>query len=101
MTCNGCPSRALAGLPTPPASCTKGDRVYIEGSIKLDAWRGQDGVERHGLSVAAFRVEQTHQIGRNRPKRERNNKAAQRTNNSTAGEKPAPRNDFHDDQIPF
>jgi single-stranded DNA-binding protein len=45
----------------------KGDRVYIEGTIKLDTWRGNDGVERHGLSVAAFRVEHTHQIGRNRP----------------------------------
>lgn len=54
------------------AELKKGDRCYIEGRIKLDTWRGNDGVERHGgLSVAAFRCEQTHQIGRNRPKRER------------------------------
>jgi single-stranded DNA-binding protein len=45
----------------------KGDRIYCEGTIKLDTWRGQDGVERHGLSVACFKLEQTHQIGRSRP----------------------------------
>jgi single-stranded DNA-binding protein len=47
----------------------KADRVYLEGSIRLDTWRGQ-GAERHGLSVAAYRCEQTHRIGRNRPKRD-------------------------------
>jgi single-stranded DNA-binding protein len=50
----------------------KGDRIYCEGSLRLDSWRGQDGVERHGLSVASFKVEQTHRIGRNRPKRNGN-----------------------------
>ena len=34
--------------------------------------RFQDGQERHGLSVASFKCERTHQIGRNRPKRETN-----------------------------
>jgi single-stranded DNA-binding protein len=48
----------------------KGDRCYCEGTIKISTWRGQDGVERHELSVAAFKCVQTHQIGRNRPKRE-------------------------------
>jgi single-stranded DNA-binding protein len=48
----------------------KADRVYCEGSIKLDTWRGSDGVERHGLSVAAFKCEHTHQIGRLRPRRD-------------------------------
>ncbi len=47
----------------------KADRCYIEGSIKLDTWRGNDGAERHSLSVAAFRCEPTHKIGRNKPKR--------------------------------
>jgi single-stranded DNA-binding protein len=47
----------------------KADRVYIEGTIKLDTWRGNDGAERHGLSVAAFKCEATHKIGRNKPKR--------------------------------
>jgi single-stranded DNA-binding protein len=49
------------------ATLKKGDRVYVEGTIKLDSWRGNDGTERHGLSVAAFKCERTHNIGRNRP----------------------------------
>lgn len=57
------------------ANLKKNDRVYIEGTIKLDSWRGSDGAERHGLSVAAFRCEQTHRIGRNRPKRDREDKS--------------------------
>jgi single-stranded DNA-binding protein len=55
---------------TSAAELKKGDKIYVEGTIKLDTWRGNDGVERHGLSVAAFKCERTHQIGRNRPKRE-------------------------------
>ena len=51
------------------ATLKKGDRVYCEGSIKLDTWRGNDGVERHTLAVAAFKCEQTHKIGRAREKR--------------------------------
>ena len=48
------------------AKLRKGDRIYCEGTIKVDTWRGQDGTERHGLSVASFKVEKTHNIGRNR-----------------------------------
>jgi single-stranded DNA-binding protein len=51
------------------AALKKGDRVYCEGSIKLDTWRGTDGVERHTLAVAAFKCERTHKIGRTREKR--------------------------------
>jgi single-strand DNA-binding protein len=49
------------------ATLKKSDRVYVEGTIKLDTWKGNDGTERHGLSVAAFKCERTHNIGRNRP----------------------------------
>jgi single-stranded DNA-binding protein len=49
------------------AALKKSDRCYIEGTIKLDSWRGSDGTERHGLNVAAFKCEPTHRIGRNRP----------------------------------
>ena len=52
------------------AALKKQDRVYIEGTIRLDTWRGQDGAERSGLSVAAFKCERTHNVGRNRPKGE-------------------------------
>jgi single-strand DNA-binding protein len=51
------------------ATMKKGDKIYVEGSIKLDTWRGNDGVERHTLAVSAFKCEQTHRIGRTREKR--------------------------------
>jgi single-stranded DNA-binding protein len=73
----------------------KADRVYVEGSIKLDTWKGSDGVERHGLSVAAFKCERTHQIGRNRPARKNG------SGSGAAAGKPGVSNDFHDDEIPF
>ena len=41
------------------AELKKGDRCYCEGSIKLDAWRGNDGVERHGLAVTSFKIDKT------------------------------------------
>jgi single-strand DNA-binding protein len=52
--------RELAG------KVVKGSRVYVEGRLSLDEWTGQDGVKRHGLSVAAWRCE-LPKIGRNRP----------------------------------
>ena len=51
------------------AALKKGDKIYVEGSIKLDTWRGNDGVERHTLAVSSFKLERTHNIGRAREKR--------------------------------
>jgi single-stranded DNA-binding protein len=48
------------------AGLKKGDRVYVEGTIRLNSWQADDGKERHGLSVAAFKCERTHNIGRQR-----------------------------------
>ena len=48
------------------ADLRKGDRIYVEGTLRLDSWRGRDGLERHGLSVAATLCEPTHGIGRAR-----------------------------------
>jgi single-stranded DNA-binding protein len=78
------------------AELRKGDRIYCEGSIKLDSWRGNDGTDRHGLSVASFKIEKTHQIGRNRPKRSDN---AITPHAPRSESKPV--NEFHDDAIPF
>jgi single-strand DNA-binding protein len=50
------------------ATLKKGDRIYCEGNIKLDTWRGNDGVERHTLAVSSFKLERTHKIGRARDK---------------------------------
>jgi single-strand DNA-binding protein len=73
------------------ANLKKGDRCYVEGKIKLDTWRGQDGAERHSLSVASFKCEATHQIGRNRPKRQRDSSEAT----------PAQVSSDLDDEVPF
>ena len=35
----------------------KGDRCYVEGALKLDTWRGNDGAERHSLAVSSFKIE--------------------------------------------
>jgi single-stranded DNA-binding protein len=54
------------------AELKKGDRCYCEGSIKFDAWRGNDSVERHGAGGDVVQDRQDpHQIDRNKPKRER------------------------------
>jgi single-stranded DNA-binding protein len=50
------------------ATLKKGDRVYCEGAIKLDTWRGDD--ERHSLAVTAFKCERTHNIGRQRERKQ-------------------------------
>jgi single-strand DNA-binding protein len=46
----------------------KGARVYIEGTLKLDEWTGQDGAKRHGMSLMSWHC-RLSQIGRNRPRR--------------------------------
>jgi single-stranded DNA-binding protein len=76
------------------AELKKQDRVYVEGTIKLDTWRGSDGGERHGLSVAAFKCERTHRIGRNKPRRNSNEDSSTAANS-------APRERELDDAIPF
>jgi single-strand DNA-binding protein len=77
------------------ATLKKGDKIYVEGSIKLDTWRGNDGIERHTLAVAAFKCEQTHKIGR--AKEKRTGKAAQGEQRATNGDEA----DNADDDIPF
>jgi len=51
------------------ATLKKGDKIYVEGSIKLDSWTGNDGAERHTLAVSSFKLERTHNTGRAREKR--------------------------------
>jgi single-stranded DNA-binding protein len=49
-------------------SMVKGACVYIEGTLKLDEWTGQDGAKRYGLSLLSWHC-RLSQIGRNRPSR--------------------------------
>jgi single-stranded DNA-binding protein len=86
------------------AELKKGDRCYCEGTIKIDSWRGGDGTDKHSLSVSSFKLEKTHQIGRNRPpKREKpkpvavGRERAVRSDYAPAGSAKA---DLNDD-IPF
>jgi single-stranded DNA-binding protein len=74
----------------------KGDRAYFEGSIKLDTWTGRDGVERHGLSVAAFVCARTHNIGRRREKRSGNGAPTSRPPAAPGGADPS-----LNDEIPW
>lgn len=46
----------------------KGDRVYIEGRLKLATWE-KDGQTRHGLDVAAWLAQPMGKIGNRKPKR--------------------------------
>ena len=49
----------------------KGDRVYVEGTLRLSEWTGRDGEKRTGLSVAAWKAEKLGVIGRNKPPKRR------------------------------
>ena len=71
----------------------KGARVYLEGKLSIDEWTGKDGAKRHGLSVMSFHT-RLAAIGRNKPKRESDRKAA-------APYAPSGRDSDMDDDIPF
>ena len=46
----------------------KGDRAYVEGAIRMNEWQDREGLTRHGLQVAAWRVEPMGRIGRRKPR---------------------------------
>jgi single-strand DNA-binding protein len=54
----------------------KGDRLYVEGTLRLSEWTGRDGEKRTGLSVAASKAEKLGAIGRNKPPKRRARGAA-------------------------
>ena len=82
------------------AQLKKGDCVYVEGSIKPDTWTGNDGTERHGLSVAAFKCERTHAIGRNREHNGRSISVAGGTASGQARPLTTAGSDYRDDPVP-
>lgn len=45
----------------------KGDQVYAEGRLTLGQWTGQDGLQRSGLNVSAWKLEVLGGIGRRQP----------------------------------
>jgi single-stranded DNA-binding protein len=81
-------------------SLHKGDRVYIEGSIKLNTWQ-KDGETRAGLSVAAWKAEKLGQIGRNKPaKATRDGEGRAPSRQGDAAQRGGPQPPA-DDSIPF
>ncbi len=51
------------------AKFIKGARVYLEGALRPTEWTGQDGAQRHGLSLMSWHC-RLSQIGRNNPRRQ-------------------------------
>ena len=90
-------------VPELAARLEKGSRVYIEGTLRLDSWTGQDGAERHGLSVMSWHCKLAA-IGRNRPKRESSDSEQRPESHSSSDRDTRVRGtadrDF-DDPIPF
>ena len=50
---------------------SKGDRCYVEGSLSLNTWQGNDGQTKVGLNLAAWHCEKLPAIGQNRQFREK------------------------------
>ncbi|HRQ25792.1 single-stranded DNA-binding protein [Hyphomicrobium sp.] len=61
----GAKAESLAG------TLLKGDRAYIEGTLKLETWTDREGNTRSGLSVAAWKIEKIGAIGRNKPRKQK------------------------------
>jgi single-strand DNA-binding protein len=81
---------------------TKGSRIYVEGTIRLDEWAGQDGQRKHGLTIMANHV-RVAQIGRQKSRNDNDDRprmaAAHRPNDVRRS--PAIAGDPDDDEIPF
>lgn len=58
------------------AQAKKGDRVYVEGSLTLNSWTTANGDTRHGLNLAAWKVEKLAAIGKARQFREKGHEPA-------------------------
>jgi single-strand DNA-binding protein len=71
---------------------SKGSRIYVEGSLRLDTWEQQDGTKRSGLNVMSWHT-RLSEIGKNKPKRNDTGTAQHGVH--------APLRDDPDDQIPF
>jgi single-strand DNA-binding protein len=81
---------------------TKGSRIYLEGTIRLDEWDGRDGQRKHGLTIMANHI-RVAQIGRNRVKdegRDRPRMAAAERQDAVRRSSPVA-SDPDDDDIPF
>jgi single-stranded DNA-binding protein len=74
----------------------KGARVYVEGRLTLGEYMAGDGSKRASLSCMSWHC-RLAQIGRNRPKRQRD-RSGEQTNNQAA---PAQAVSDFSDEVPF
>ena len=80
VACFGETAKAIA------SRARKGDRVYVEGSLTMTQWNdASTGEARHGLNVAAWKVERVASIGKNRQRQGTGDGAAQRQHEAPRG----------------
>jgi len=81
----------------------KGDRAYVEGTLRLNEWTDREGLSRHGLQVAAWKVEALCKIGRQKPKPQGNPAARDYARPLDTDARPARqhRGNIADAEIPF
>jgi single-stranded DNA-binding protein len=88
------------------AKFIKGARVYLEGTLKLNAWTAADGVQRHGLSAMSWHT-RLAAIGKNKPAKHSDRGADQTTAPPSSaaddrqGRVRGTAHDDLDDEIPF
>ncbi|GAA4861892.1 single-stranded DNA-binding protein [Luteimonas vadosa] len=85
----------------------KGSQVYVEGEIRYDKYTGQDGVEKYFTEIVANEMQMLGGRGEGgggggggggqRPQRQDSAPQAR----SAPASRPAPADDFSDDDIPF
>ncbi len=76
----------------------KGDRVYVEGTLTTTQWNDAHGEAKHGLNVAAWKVERVASIGMNR---ERKRGAYQDNGISLPKRNDRPQHPDFNDEMPF
>ncbi|KLJ01048.1 single-stranded DNA-binding protein [Luteimonas sp. FCS-9] len=97
----------------------KGSQVYVEGEIRYDKYTGQDGVEKYSTDIVANEMQMLGGRGEgggggggggyergNRPQRGPGNdgppqRSAPAQRQAPQQQRPAPMDDFSDDDIPF
>jgi single-stranded DNA-binding protein len=89
-------------------SLKSGSRVYCEGTLKADIWDGgNSGKPRVNLSVMSWLCQETHRIGRNKPKRGAEERPRQAAMRQTEMKLQSPRSEptysgpVYDDDIPL
>lgn len=83
----------------------KGSQVYVEGSIRYDKYTGQDGVEKYTTDIVADEMQmlggRADNDNRSGETRQQRPPGRQERQSAPQQQRPAPMDDFSDDDIPF